>query len=452
MIVALIALFAAVLIVMRPISLVYMLLLYMLVNGLVSRATSQGFYLTVGSVNIFLLDFLFVMMILLLPIGLIKKNILGSSREMRIATTWIMLFLVYHAVRFLVGFYNQVPTDALARLLYSDFQAVYFFLPLMFVKTERQLRLLLLAVVVFSLIYLFGQILLASREDALSQLKGAGTYRLGFGDSAIPVGIGLLALYIWERRLWLMVLPAVSIILIAHRSAYIAIFVALIMVAKYKGEKIKIFAVMVAGGLLTGLLLISMQFFTGEAVFDTGINRLSDTFVSTKTTTARQEAIPFMLGKWAENPVLGLGYKSLYELRETDGVWQEGGKFLNAGNFTILHPHNFVTRALVHYGSIGSLLLFTVIGYSLFTAKKLVTNNRFKKVGIFLLTSQVYFLIFAAMNTSLASAGFFYWILVGCTFWYTRYAGITGASSANNSQIFPEQSRGLLLSKTGKAQ
>lgn len=416
------ALTSAVAIALRPLVLAYLLLLYMLVNGLASRAASASFKLTIGSLNIFPLDFLFALMVFLVPLWVLKRMIgvglpLASSRHTIVAVRLVSLFMLYQLMRCTLGFFGGVPLESLVRMFYADFQVVYFFLPLMFVRDEQQFRYLFYALIGVALLFPVGQVLFASREDAETLMHGQGTYRLGFGDSAIPLGIGLLAIYVWDRRIWLMALPAAGIVMIAHRSAFIAIFIALLAAAVLKGKKIKVIGMMVLGGGLAITLLFAVQYFTGEKVLDSGVGRLGQTFSSTGTTEARLRAIPYMIGEWTKRPILGVSYRELYQIREalSSGV---------SASASILHPHNFVLRALVQYGLVGVLLLFLVIGHSLLTARRIARVPQTQEIGAFLFASQVYFLIFATMNTAMGSAGFFYWILVGFTFWYMGRANI----------------------------
>ena len=416
----LIALATTISVLYRPLILAYLLLLYMVLNGLASRAAAASFKLSIGSVNVFALDYLFGMMIILLSVGLIfgyKCSIRSarSSREVRFETVLIALFLLYQLIRFLLGYFGHVPPDSLVRMFYADVQAAYYFLPLMFVRNERQLSRLFFFIMGIALLFPVGQVLFASREDAAMLMKGQGTYRLGFGDSAIPLGVGLIAIYVWERRLWLMALPAAGIVMIAHRSAFIAIIVAIVAAAVLKGKKIKAIGAIILGGVMAGSLLFAVQHFSGELVLDSGINRIGETFEDTGTTEARLHAIPYMLEKLMESPIVGVGYKELYRIRESLSINVRASA-------SILHPHNFALRALVQYGAIGAVLLFMAIGYSLRMARRLSRSSQTNNIGAFLFASQVYFVIFAMMNTAMGSAGFFYWILVGCTFWYIERA------------------------------
>ena len=402
----------------RPLTLAYLLLLYMFFNGLASRAVANNFRLGIGPVNIYALDFLFALMVLLMIVGWIGWLSSGgrqgsNMRTVRIAVLWVVLFLTYQLSRFTLGYFNQVPLDSLVRMFYADFQAIYFFLPLFFVRSGKQLQHLLLAVVGFALIYPVGQALFASREDAEWMLQGQGTFRLGFGDSAIPLGIGLIAIYLWGKRLWFMALPAAGLVMLAHRSAFIAIVVALVAAAILKGEKIKVIGTMILGGMSAGILLFAVQHFSGEPVLDSGVDRLGETFQSTGTTMARLQSIPYMLGIWLENPLFGVDYQTIYQVRES----------ISEGDRTsaLLHPHNFILRALVQYGAIGAGLLFIIIGYSLIVARRLIRFPGLNKIGVLLFSGQIYFALFAAMNTTMGSAGYFFWIMVGCTFWYISH-------------------------------
>lgn len=399
----------------RPLAIPYLLLLYMVVNGYASRPQIAKIVLTFGSVNVYPLDFLYAVMTLLIPIYFLKRASHGTlhrrlSREARVAVILVSLYLVWHFIRLAIGLLSGMPYDALIRLYAMDTQAVYFFLPLLFVNSESQLRRLLLFTVGISLLFPFGQPFLVGSDDYELISKGQGTLRLGFGDSSVFEALGLFALLSWERSMIAAVLPIASIVMLAHRSAFIGVIVSVVAMSILKRKPLKTLIIIGFAALLGGAVLFALEMVTAQRVFEKGAERIGETFETTGTTSARLDSIPRLLEVWSENPIAGIGYADLHglQLRADTSVMA----------FNILHAHNFVLTALVQTGTIGAFLLFAIIGYTLTCAKRLSRVGGQRNVGAFLFASLLFFVIFATMNTTMHSVGFVFWFLCGTVFWY----------------------------------
>ena len=415
-----IALPLLVLLLWRPFIIPYLLLLYMVISGYASRPFMAKIVLTFGSVNVYPLDFLYATATLLIPIYFLKRVSYSTpqrreTREVRLAVVLVSLYIAWHLMRFTIGIFSGMPYDSLIRMFATDTQAVYFFLPLLFVRYEHQLRRLLYFTVVIALLFPFGQPFLVGTKDYEHIYLGQGTLRLGFGDSNVFEALGLFALLAWERSMIAAVFPVASIVMLAHRSAFIGAFISIIAMYVLKRKPLKSLVIIGFTGVLGMTMLLVVDMVTSQHVFEKGAERIGETFKETGTTMARLQSIPQLLEVWSENPIAGLGYSELYGLQKQAES--------SARAFNILHSHNFVLTSLVQTGIIGTLLLLAIIGYALACAKRLSRREGHRDTGAFLFASLLFFVIFATMNTALHTAGFVFWFLCGTIFWYMSALG-----------------------------
>ena len=401
------------LIMVFPISIFYLLLGYLVLVGWGSFEIVAALKIKVGSIGIVPLDILFVALLLSLSTFMLRR-MFGGRRvarriETKVAISIMVFYIALHLLRTGMGFFDGVPKDALVRMSYDNLQCLYFFLPLLFLKSDRQTSNLLRAVVVLSLIFPFGQLFLSETATTQFILEGQDTLRLGFGDANLLLAMGFIAILTWERWIYLAFIPAAGIMMLAHRSAFLAIALALVSTALINGKQLKLIVVSgFVGVVMVGALFV-VQNTTSLPVFDKGLERVGQTFETTGTTSARVSSISQLLSVWLEKPVMGLGYRELYDLRSRADT--------SARAFNILHSHNFVLTSLVHTGLMGSIPLFAICGYSLLTALRLARRPGMRQAGAFLFSSMLFFLVFALMNTALSSAGYLFWILSGTTYW-----------------------------------
>ena len=403
-----------------PMAIVYLLLGYMVFNGYSSRPFMENVLkVTFGNVNVYPLDILFASMVMLILFYLIKR-IIGISRarviskEARLATGLIVLYFLLFSGKFVAGYFEGVPPQTLIRLFAVDIQCVYFFLPLFFLKNEIQLRRLLYFLLFISLIFPFGQLLMVGSRDTQYILQGQGTLRLGYGESSLFLAFAVIAFFAWERKMTAAVIPAVGLVMLAHRSAFIGIAVSLVTLSFLKGKKLKTNIILGLMGVLVIGVLFVVQEATSIRVFDKGIERAAETFEKTSTTKARFGAISQTFDVLAEHPIVGLSYGDLYKLEKRAET--------SALAFNILHSHNFFLTSLSHTGLVGTILLSWIIVYVLSCSRHLSRMSGKKETGAFLFACVLFFVIFSLMNTSFGSAGFLFWILSGTVFWYFNEA------------------------------
>lgn len=413
-----------------PVSIMYLLLGYMIFNNFSSRPfMEQVLKVTVGGVNIYPLDFLLATTtLLILPyfIGIFRGKMV--SKEARFAAILILLFLMFFIVKGLSGYFGGVPLQTIIRMVAVDVQCLYFFLPVLYVKSEKQLKRLLYFTVIISMLLPFGQLLLAGSVDTQYILKGQGTFRLGYGDSSLILAFAILAFFAWERKMVASVLPLIGLVMLAHRSAFIGIVVSMMAMSFLKGKKLKTNLLMGAIGLLAVVMLFFVQGMTSYKVFDKGVERIGETFEATGTTSARLAVIPQTFKIWSDNPLFGLGYADLYKL-ESRIVGEKTLSGADTLAFNILHSHNFLLTALSHTGLVGTVLMLSILAYGLVCARRLSNMQGKKMLGSYLFACLLFFIVFATMSTTFGSAGFLFWVLYGIVFWYFNEARKAQAKS-----------------------
>ena len=397
----------------RPFTLVYFMATFLTFRSLAPSSVISELKFTLGGINVFPLDFVFgitVLLILLAPIRASRPAGMRMSGETRVALFLIVLYLMFQAGQSLAGLFGGIPKDSLIRMTALNMQVLYLFLPLLFGESEKQFKRLLLYVIVLTLVFPIGQLFLVGSDDTARLLKEQGTFRLGFGDFNVILAISLLAFLTWERRVWLAGFPAIGILLLAHRSAYIAVVISAFITAVVKGRQLKtVFLLGIIGMVLVSLMMVFSSLSSNQ-VIEGSANRLSETFKATGTTEGRLHAIELTFKELANHPLTGMGYVRADQLRRQTSQ--------SAYAFNLLHPHNFVLSSLTKDGLIGTFLLLMLMTHLLLSARRLGGIQGYQQVGAMLSGCMVFFIIYATMNTTLGSAGYVMWILAGTTLWF----------------------------------
>ena len=399
---------------LKPRLIPYLALLYLFTVGLTSPEIIDKYSVHLGPIKVTFLDLLYTLATLYTLIYFIKNitnpqfNALHST-ETKAMGVFVFLYVVFFFGKLVNGFFNQMPFDKLVRLYITDTPVVYFFLPLVIYQNIGQLKRLLHFAILLSLLFPLCQPLLIHSHLTQYIMKGQGTFRLGYGDANVLLALGAIALFSWEHnKKFLTFLPLAGIMMLAHRSAFLAIALAFMAVIFFKGKKIKNIALMGMAGLLMITMLAAIQSFSNINVLDKNLTRAGETFKATGTTTARLAIIEIAFEELQNRPLTGLDYKELQDLI-FDSV-----SFPRA--FNITHPHNFVLSSLFNTGIIGSLILFILIYRPLKAAYKLAQTKAFNIEGAYLYSSILFFIIFSTMNTTMGSVAYVLWFLCGVTF------------------------------------
>lgn len=402
-----------------PMLVLYLLPGYMALDGIASRQFMYGLKVSVGGVNIFVLDLLYAAAVLLALMGIFRALVTGRLYRYAPATKIIMLltviYLFFFTGKLFHGYLQRVPLDALIRGFALDTQCIYLFLPLFYIKNEKVLNKLLYFVVVLTLLFPMAQPFLYGSADQVALAEGqGGTLRLGFGNANLLLMLGVLALFVWERKIWLSALPLAGIAMLAQRSAFVALTLCVMVLSIQKRKSMKFIALVgMAGAFLVAALMV-IQTTSTVPVVDKAMERLSQTFEKTGTTKARIDVIPITFEEFSKRPWVGFSYKERYELQKSETT--------NAFAFNMLHPHSFVFSSMLRTGTVGSIVFFLLIGLIMLAAYRLSRRRDMKEQGMFLYSAILFFVVFGLMNTSFESAGFVFWLLAGITLWYANQA------------------------------
>ena len=379
---------------------------------------------SIGGINIYLKDMLFICYFLCL-ISVIFSAIIHKVRTINLASpNKVLLYCVFsfvtlHIFYMLYGIFQGVPLDSAIRRFGTYSGCLYFFLPLLYIKTKEQLRKLLIFTVIVSLLYPAWQ-LFAFVGCADIFVTSSGTIRLAGAAAAPILTSALLAILIWRRGInqhILSTLPIVSILLIGHRSAYIATALSVLLLFHWLRDlgKLVIFSYLTI--LCIPLMLISLNIIGGYDFAGDVFTRLSDTLSMTdKNTLARAYAIRDNIMVFLSKPIFGIGYDHEGLSHVLTNKVPFGGHSL-APHFNVLHPHNFLMRFLSHTGLVGTSLILMIIISILRKNYALISHGgSFRSQGIFLFCSIMFIIVYSLMNTVFFSnAGSLFWILGGIT-------------------------------------
>jgi O-antigen ligase len=237
------------------------------------------------------------------------------------------------------------------------------------------------------------------------------------------LGCAIFAILIWIRgpkQYVLAAIPILSIILIGHRSGFLALGIGLLLLFFWMRQVGKTFLFAYTTVFFTLLSFIVLDAFLGYDFLSDAYKRITDTLDTTNpTTVSRAYAVRDNFFVFLKKPLFGIGYNyeelsqilapPLLERVKVDG-------FFTVAELNVLHPHNFIMKFLSHTGLTGtSLILLIIISvfrrcYALITSEKHVRD-----VGIFLFCSLAFFIIMALMNTIFFPHGFMFWTLCGMT-------------------------------------
>ncbi len=387
----------------------------MFMSGLASQAFMREFKISVGSVNIYFLDLLYSAALILAVFGLLKVLLSGrifqANRYLKAAVFICLLFFVFFLSKSILGFFSGVSPDTLVRRFAMDTQFVYMFIPLIYLRKEAHLKSLLTFIVLLSLLFpLFQPFLYGGADQVALEAGQGGTLRLGGGYTNLLLMLAVLAFVVWEKKVWLSVLPLAGIAMLAQRSAFLALAICVFVIAIMKRMSVKFFGLLAVIGVGMIAVLFVIQLFFSVPVVSKAAERFSQTFEKTGTTEARIGVIPIAFNEFVHRPIAGLSYRELYDLEQVQHT--------DAVAFNILHPHNFVLSFLMRTGLVGTLLLFTVISIALLASRSLCRQPTTIKQGQFLFGAILFFVVFGLMNTTFQAAGFIFWTLLGVTLWY----------------------------------
>jgi hypothetical protein len=250
-----IVIFGLPLLVFRPITLIYLLVIITFFNFV------GIFKFSLGPVNIYLSDIILFLCIIFLAITvfdyLLRKKSIADliPPKTNLIILLLFLYLIMHLVFMISAYMHGLSPDTIIRRFLPYSSCFCFFYPMFFVKNEAQVKRLLLFIAILALIFPIWQIY-SYCFTSHHFLTSSGTIRLT-GSSAIHlIGAAVFAILLWKRgiaKYFLAIIPIVSLLLIGHRSGLIALVSGLALLFILRKEFVK--AAFFSYGALVGLLL-----------------------------------------------------------------------------------------------------------------------------------------------------------------------------------------------------
>ncbi len=411
-----IVIFGLPLLVIRPITLIYLLVTITFFNFI------GIFKFSMGPVNIYLSDMLLFLCIVFLSIkvfdNLLRKKSIADliPPKTNLIILLLFLYLIMHLVFMISAYMHGLSPDSIIRRFLPYSSCFCFFYPMFFVKNEAQVKRLLLFTVILALIFPIWQIY-GYCFTSQHFITSSGTVRLT-GSSAIHLmGAAIFAILLWKRgvaKYFLAIIPMVALLLIGHRSGIMALVLGLALLFILRKEFVK--AAFFSYSALIGVLLfiLGLDYFLETSFLSESITRTSDTFnTADENVVGRSHAIINNFKVFLSKPVLGIGYN--YEDMAKSFNLLISPNIKNAFYNNIISPHNFIMRLLSHTGLVGTTL---IISFIVLIYKKAWTVFKYlpsmKDFGIFAICSITFFLILSLMNTTFFTPGAtLFWFLSG---------------------------------------
>ena len=402
-------------IILLPTIIPYLALLFLFAQGWAFMYVSTLKF-KLSSISIYPLDLLYATSVIYALLYFIKFAFNNQFKATNVSATRstvmiILLYVFFFVGKAINGFFEGVPIDTILRLTMTYTQVFYFFFPLVIYNNIKQLKKLLYFTVLLSILFPLGQPFLINSELTTSILHGQGTLRLGYGDASILLALGVIAFFCWERKRHLASLPLAGIFMLAHRSAFLGIAIALVAQSFLRGKQIKtLLVIAISVFFMIGLIAIASSF-TKVDILGKSLNRAGETFKATGTTISRFDVIFTALEELEKRPMTGLTYKEAHDL-------QNLANNNNARAFNILTPHNFVLNSIIKQGLIGTIILFLLIFSSLRSAYKISLIEQLNCQGSYLYGAMLFCIVFGLMNNTMEGVGYLFWFLCGTAFWF----------------------------------
>jgi O-antigen ligase len=376
--------------------------------------------LSAGNVNIYYQDMLFILYSLFLGIYFIdrllkRRDLPTLAPDVKRLLIFVFLYLSLQLSYIFLALLKGISLQNIIRRSYPYLQCIYLFLPVCFIKSENQLRRILLFVIFISSCFPLWQLFIFFTGSG-AFVTSSGTVRLAGSHLSPLLASTVFALILWHRgwsKYLLISAPIMSIVLIAHRSAYVALFLGLAFLFYFLKELKKPILLAYIASLLVVTAIYVLSFFTGHNFMEDATTRMVDTFSAEHVTTVgRIERMKNSYIAFRRYPLAGIGYD--YEILSK--------VFTNeAAIGGVLHPHNFVIRHLTHTGVLGTILILSIIAQTLLLC--FLGANRFtaeRTRFVFLFCTLVFFILISLMNTEFFVHGYFYWIPIGVTLYYRK--------------------------------
>jgi O-antigen ligase len=366
--------------------------------------------IALGPVNVYPKDLFFLLFIVSFTAVLINnrfrtRQFLNIHDAQKPLVVLVIGYICLHIVYLIMAILQGVPLDSSIRrfLQYSD--CFYFFLPLFFLKDEKQFRNMLAFIVIVACLYPIWQ-LHDFTSTGRHYLTSSGTIRLAGSQAASILACGLFAILIWMRgpkQYVLAAIPILSIILIGHRSGFLALSIGLLLLFFWMKQIGKSFLFAYTTVIFALLSFIVLDAFLGYDFLSDAMQRGSDTFSTTnKTTLGRFCSIKNNFYVFLNKPLFGIGYDydNLSKIFVDSLTIDANPNDIAIAKKNVLHPHNFFMKFLSHTGLAGtSLILLIIFSAFRYCHIYIFSKKHLRNAGIFVLCSLTFFIVMSLMNT-----------------------------------------------------
>ena len=354
-----------------------------------------------------------------------KDKILDTKQNANTLLVLVFLYIFLHISYVLIGLYCGIAVNSVIRRFASYSGFLFFFCPFLFFKDQNKIKNLLIFLVVISIFVFLKQIIWFTKSAEWQyDLTSSGTIRLGAnGISLIACALFSLLVFKYEWKYYVLtVIPILSLILVGHRSAFLALGVSLALFFTFTKKINETILFVYLTSLLIFVGFIGIEIYTGRNFFNESIERGSDTFNFENPTSAdRIKKIKNNFYIFKKKPIIGIGYdyEILEDLFKTSPSIINSEDYIDSAVKDVLAPHNFVARSLSHTGIIGTILILSIIIMVLNRCFSLThSSGIYRSYGVFIMCSIIFFIVFALMNTIFMKEGWVFWFICGASLFY----------------------------------
>lgn len=395
----------------RPVLLLYLFAIFPILHYIptISEKERELKLFKVGSVNIFLIDYLTILLAILIFIALInnllnKKKLTGKlflSPITKIIVFYFFWEIIICVMSYMKGYHLQNVLRGLSR------EAILFialFIPLLDERDIWHEKFLKHAVVIGGVLVCFGLIRHGITNE--HELTSSFTFRT-LKESAVPVLILPICYILFQNKYWrshgwmslmVIIFMAIGIGLAGHRSGWVA-FLFVIGVYFLSAEFditrflwVPLFSVSLV--LLVLLIMPSQNQRAGSSFIGDLIVRIGDTFdTQNSTTQERLDKWKFSIEVMKENPLIGFGRLPVH----TKFIDKDENSDLLFKFSELNRPaHNLFAKKLLHEGILGIIILSAFI-IVVVSQVRLVEDRRY---GLFIKTYILTFFLYSMFNTA----------------------------------------------------
>ena len=394
----------------RPIILLY---LFFILPVAVYAPTMHGHLelfklLSIGSINIYCHDYLLILIVILLVIGVFNdpqysKNVINSP-----LSKFVLLLFFWNIMIGVLSLCKGFPVESVLRILsVRSLMFIVLFVPLIpdiqlkkdtFIKASLIIGFVLLC---FAFVrYTFTYDVIKTSSGTLRSLDAISVVIFMFSTCYI-----LFMSNLSQKSPMLAILIAsifgIGIVLAGHRSGLLVLFVAMgIFIFSYRFNlltSVSLVFLATAVFLFSILIIPSLRITAGQSFFGDSFIRFNDTFkLENKTTEGRLSIWRESYDVFKEKPLLGLGMFPRFSVYIRDHAVHS--RIDSQKVYLHRAPHNLFVNKIIYEGLSGFLLLIFFIITIFYQFKREYFKNQ--NYAIFLKSYIIVFFMFSFFNAS----------------------------------------------------